>query len=65
MPQNEEGSGMEHLHFGAINTTNVNKKERERERERERETIKKVPKHFKYNKYIENRARMHGECMNM
>ena len=37
MPQNEEGSGMEHLHFCAINTTNVNKKERERERERERE----------------------------
>ena len=48
------------LRFGAINMTNVNKK-----RGRERETIKKVPKQFKYKKYIEKRVRMHGECMNM
>ena len=48
------------LRLGAIDTTNVNKK-----KGRERETIKKVPKQFKYNKYIEKRVRMHGECMNM
>ena len=53
------------LRLVAINTTNVNRKERERERERERETIRKVPTHFKYSKYIENIARMHGKCMNM
>ena len=40
--------------------TNINKKERGK-----KETIKKVPKQFKYNKYIEKRVRMHGECMNM
>ena len=34
-------------------------------REGERETIRKVPTHFKYNKYIEKRVHMHGECMNM
>ena len=39
--------------------TNVNRKEREKE------TIRKVPTHFKYNKYIEKQVRMHGECMNM
>ena len=49
------------LRLVAINTTNVNRKERERERE----TIRKVPTHFKYSKYIENIARMHGKCMNM
>ena len=48
------------LCLGAIDTTNINRK-----RERERETIRKVPKQFKYNKYIEKRVRMHGECMNM
>ena len=48
------------LRFGAIDMTNVNKK-----RGRERETIRKVPKQFKYNKYIEKRVRMHGEYMNM
>ena len=48
------------LRFGAIDMTNVNRK-----RGRERETIRKVPKQFKYNKYIEKRVRMHGECMNM
>ena len=48
------------LRLGAIDTTNVNRK-----RGRERETIRKVPKQFKYNKYIEKRVRMHGECMNM
>ena len=48
------------LRLGAIDTTNVNRK-----RGRERETIKKVPKQFKYNKYIKKRVRMHGECMNM
>ena len=36
------------LHLGAIDTTNVN-----RMREREKETIRKVLKQFKYNKYIE------------
>ena len=36
------------LHFGAIDTTNVYRK-----RGRERETIRKVPKQFKCNKYIE------------
>ena len=49
------------MHLGAIDTTNINKKERERERE----TIRKVPTYFKYSKYIENRVRMHGECINM
>ena len=48
------------LRLGAINTTNVNRK-----RGRERKTIRKDPKQFKYNKYIEKRVRMHGECMNM
>ena len=48
------------LRFGAINMTNVNKK-----RGRERETIKKVPKQFKYNNYILKRVRMHRECMNI
>ena len=38
------------LHFGAIDTTNVSRK-----RGRDRETIRKVPKHFKYNKYIEKK----------
>ena len=42
------------LRLGAIDTTNVNEK-----RGRERETIKKVPTHFKYNKYIEKRVCMH------
>ena len=48
------------LHFGAIDMTNINIK-----KEEERETIRKVPVHFKYSKYIENRVCMHGECMNM
>ena len=48
------------LRFGAIDTTNVKRK-----RGRESETIRKVPKQFKYNKYIENRVCMHGECMNI
>ena len=48
------------LRLGAIDTTNVNKK-----RGRERKTIRKSPKQFKYNKYIEKRVCMHGECMNM
>ena len=40
--------------------TNINKK-----RGRERETIRKVPKQLKYNKYIEKIVRMHEECMNI
>ena len=48
------------LCFGATNMTNVNRK-----RGRERETIRKVPKQFKYSKYIEKRVCMHEECMNM
>ena len=48
------------LRFGAIDTTNVYRK-----RGRERETIRKVPKQFKYSKYIEKRVCMHEECMNM
>ena len=48
------------LHLGAINTTNVNRIERGK-----KETIRKVPTHFKYSKYIEKGVRMHGECMNM
>ena len=36
------------LHLGAIDTTNVNRIEREK-----KETIRKAPKQFKYNKYIE------------
>ena len=36
------------LRLGVIDTTNVNKK-----RGRERKTIRKVPRNFKYNKYIE------------
>ena len=36
------------LRLGAIDMTNVNRK-----RGREKETIKKAPKQFKYNKYIE------------
>ena len=48
------------LRLGAIDTTNVNRK-----RGRERETIRKVPKQFKYNKYTEKIVRMHGKCMNM
>ena len=39
------------LHFGAIDTTNVNRK-----RGKDRETIRKVPKQFKYNKYIEKES---------
>ena len=38
------------LRFGAIDITNVNRK-----KGREREKIKKAPKQFKYNKYIERR----------
>ena len=49
------------LHFGAIDTTNVNKKERERERE----TIWKISSSSNISKYIELRVCMHGECMNM
>ena len=61
MPQNEKRLWDEvDLRFGAIDTTNVNRKERERERDNQ-----KIPTHFKYNKYIKNRACMHGECMNM
>ena len=36
------------LRLGAIDTTNVNRIEREK-----KETIRKAPKQFKYNKYIE------------
>ena len=51
MSQNEQGfcDGVD-LRFGAIDTTNVNRK-----RGRDREIIRKVPKHFKYNKYIEKK----------
>ena len=48
------------LHFGAINTTNVNEKRR-----RKKETIRKVPISSNISKYIEKRVRMHGKCMNM
>ena len=48
------------LRFGAIDMTNINRK-----KGKERETIRKVLKQFKYNKYIEKRVRMHGECMNV
>ena len=48
------------LSLGAIDTTNVNRIERGK-----KETIRKAPKHFKYNKYIEKRVRMHEKCMNM
>ena len=48
------------LHLGAINMININEK-----RGRERETIRTIPTHFKYCKYIEKIVRMHGECMNM
>ena len=48
------------LHLGAINTTNVNRIERGK-----KETIRKVPTHFKYSKYIEKRVHMHEKCMNM
>ena len=48
------------LRLSVIDTTNVNRK-----RGRKRETIRKVPKQFKYNKYIEKTVCMHGECMNM
>ena len=48
------------LHLGAINTTNVN-----RRRGRKRKTIRKASKQFQYNKYIEKKVRMYGECMNM
>ena len=43
------------LRLGAIDTTNVNKIERGR-----KETIKKAPKRFKYNKYIE---KVENVCM--
>ena len=48
------------LHLGVIDKTNINKK-----KGRERKTIRKAPKQFKYNKYIEKEVHMHGECMNM
>ena len=48
------------LRLGAIDTTNVNRIKRGK-----KETIRKAPKHFKYNKYIEKKVRMHGKCMNM
>ena len=48
------------LCLGAIDTTNVNKIERGK-----KETIRKTPKQFKYNKYIEKIVRMHEKCMNM
>ena len=48
------------LRLGAIDTTNVN-----RMREREKETIRKVPKHFKYIKIYSKGVRMHGKCMSM
>ena len=48
------------LRLGAIDMTNVNRK-----RGGKKETIRKYPKQFKYNKYIENRVHMHGKCMNM
>ena len=48
------------LRLGAIDMTNINKRERGK-----KETIKKVPKKFKYNKYIEKRVCMHGKRMNM
>ena len=47
------------LSLGAIDTTNVNRK-----RGRERKDNQKSLKQFKYNKYIEKRVHMHGECMN-
>ena len=43
------------LHLGAIDTTNINKREWGK-----KETIRKVPKQFKYNKYVEKKVRMHG-----
>ena len=48
------------LRLGVIDTTNVN-----RDRWRERKTIRKVPSNINNIKYIENKVRMHGKCMNM
>ena len=45
------------LHFGAIDTTNVNEK-----REGEERDNQKSSKQFKYIKYIENGVRMHGDA---
>ena len=59
-PKRGEFRDRANLRLGAIDTINVNRK-----RGRERKTIRKDPKQFKYNKYIEKRVRMHGECMNM
>ena len=48
------------LRLGAIDTTNVN-----RIRDKKRRTIRKVPINNNNIKYIENKVRMHGKCMNM
>ena len=48
------------LRLGAIDTTNVN-----RIRDKKRRTIRKVPINNNNIKYIENKVRMHGKCMNI
>ena len=50
------------LCLGAIDM--INRKQEEREKKKEK-TIRKVPSNFKYNKFIEKKVHMHGECMNM
>ena len=50
------------LRLSAIDTTNRKQEEREKKKEK---TIRKVPSNFKYNKFIEKRVHMHGECMKM
>ena len=59
-PERREFRAGVDLRLGAINTTNVNRIERGK-----KETIRKVPTHFKYSKYIEKRVHMHEKCMNM
>ena len=49
------------LRLSAIDTTNVNRfKGRKKEKNNQ-----KSPKQFKYIKYMERRASMHGKCMSM
>ena len=49
------------LRLGTIDTTNIN---RIRGRKKRR-TIRKVPSNNNNIKYIENKVRMNGKCMNM
>ena len=49
------------LRLAAIDTTNIN---RIRGRKKRRK-IRKVPSNNNNIKYIENKVRMHGKCMNM